>query len=223
MDNIILSLVITLQKLKAKNPSWSLDEFVDVANQLLPQYLSTEGVSGRSQEQVNARLVRHYTGLGLVDRPGRAGKEARYGYRHLLQLLVLRRLLQDGYTSQAIRGVTDSRSDGELEALLQGGARLSVETANPALAFLEQIRARGTSIGNAESLQLHRSMDVSALAGPPRTRGAPTWTRIDLAPGLELHVRSDYVWPGSPAERKHILDSIADSLSRVAGKRRKLK
>jgi DNA-binding transcriptional MerR regulator len=215
--------VITLQQLEAKNPSWSLEEFVAAGNAYLPRHLLPPGTGSKIQEEVNARLIRHYTGIGLIDRPRREGKEVRYGFRHLLQLLVLRRLLQEGYTSQSIAGITASRSDEELEALLQGGVRLTLEPANPALAFLKEIRARGTSTG--EPPVLSRRSPAPALSAPVThpgsTGGLGDWTRVDLAPGVELHIRQDFVWPGSPQEQKNLLELIAQNLSRVAGKRRR--
>lgn len=130
-----------LQQLARQNPQWSLDELVEVANQLLPQYLPDQGSDSRLQETVNARLVRHYTTQGLLDRPLKLGREARYRYRHLLQLLLLRRLLTEGYSSSSL-GQALQKSDRDLESLLQGGAQLTMESANPALAFLAKVRDR---------------------------------------------------------------------------------
>lgn len=131
-----------LQQFARQNPQWSLDELVEVANQLLPQYLPDQGSDSRLQDTVNARLVRHYTTQGLLDRPLKQGREARYLYRHLLQLLLLRRLLAEGYSSSSL-GQALQKSNQDLESLLQGGAQLTMEAANPALAFLAKVRDRG--------------------------------------------------------------------------------
>ncbi|HZJ09143.1 MAG TPA: hypothetical protein VFD39_05570, partial [Trueperaceae bacterium] len=71
--------------------AWSLDEFVEHTNRLLPELLPKES-SKRAADPVNQRLVRHYATQGLLDEPLKEGREARYLYRHLLQLLVVRRL-----------------------------------------------------------------------------------------------------------------------------------
>lgn len=140
-----------MQSLDALRQSrWSLEEFVEVINRHSAQSLSYETGRANVQQEVNARLVRYYTGAGLLDRPDREGKKARYGFRHLLQMLVLRRLLREGLTAQAIRGVTRNRGNRELEAILVGGTRVTVEPANPALAFRERIRGRAMAWSGSE-------------------------------------------------------------------------
>jgi hypothetical protein len=47
-------------------------------------------------DKTNERLVRYYASEGIIDRPDRVGRDAAYGYRHLLQLLTARRMLQAG-------------------------------------------------------------------------------------------------------------------------------
>lgn len=53
--------------------------------------------SGRVREVPDARVVRYYTTLGLVDRPARYdGRVALYGRRHLQQIVAIKRLQQRG-------------------------------------------------------------------------------------------------------------------------------
>lgn len=49
------------------------------------------------QDTGNERLLRHYVSMKVVDRPTRQGRDAIYGYRHLLQFLTARRLLLRGF------------------------------------------------------------------------------------------------------------------------------
>lgn len=46
--------------------------------------------------KTSERLVRYYVSVGVLDRPDRVGRDAAYGYRHLLQLLTARRMAQAG-------------------------------------------------------------------------------------------------------------------------------
>ena len=80
---------------------WSLPEFVDLVNDLLPAYLP-KNATGRVVDEVNPRLVRHYGTQGLLPEPRREGREARYLYEHLVTMLVVRRLLAEGFGSGAI-------------------------------------------------------------------------------------------------------------------------
>lgn len=56
-------------------------------------------LSGRVRDVPNARTIRYYTTLGLVDRPlAYRGRTALYGRRHLLQLVAIKRLQARGLT-----------------------------------------------------------------------------------------------------------------------------
>lgn len=170
----------TLQQISQANSEWDLEAFVQVANDLLPQYLPPAADSrSRSAEAVNPRLVRYYTTQGVLDRPARQGREARYTYRHLLQLLVVRRLLAEGYSTTAIQPITIEKSDADLEALLQGGIQITVEAANPALAFLQSLKARkAPSSPPPPSPSAFDQPSRQLLKQPPSSRSAsPTGKR----------------------------------------------
>lgn len=78
-----------------KKPTWMLEELCAEANrQLLAQ--SPETLDGRVREAPDARTVRYYTTLGLIDRPEMRGRTGYYGERHLLQLLAIKRLQAHG-------------------------------------------------------------------------------------------------------------------------------
>src|SRR5690606_28671468 len=126
--------------------AWSLDEFVEHANRLLPDLLPKEA-GKRATEPVNQRLVRHYATLGLLDEPLKEGREARYLYRHLLQLLVVRRLLAEGFTAAVVGQVLENRGDTELAGLLSGQFRIDLvpqmdQATRGRSEFLRQVRER---------------------------------------------------------------------------------
>lgn len=150
-----------LATLAQSQPAWTLEEFVDCLNQLLPTILPQPL---RDDDAINPRLVRYYTSEGLVDRPERQGREARYHYRHLLQVLLVRRLLQEGYGLGAIASLLQNKANAELEALLHGGVQLTLETANPALAFLQSLKA--APLGGSKSLA-RSSRGTSPINTPP--------------------------------------------------------
>ncbi|MGB3308281.1 MAG: MerR family transcriptional regulator [Nodosilinea sp.] len=223
-----------LQQIAQQQPEMVLESFVEVTNDLLPQFLPDQVSGSRGQEPVNPRLVRHYTTQGWLDKPLKQGREARYTYRHLLQLLVLRRLLAEGYSASSIGGLIGGQPDGALENILQGGVQLTVEAANPALAFLSQIRDRGPASPPDRSRQPQRqkqqpqsqypdqkNASASAFQAAPQVSAAPaalppqTWTRLDILDGLELHVRQDFVAPATAHERDRLLQLIADRLTHL--------
>ncbi len=212
----------TLQQFAQAEPNWSLEELVQVANQLLPQFLPEEKAHTRVREEVTPRLVRHYTGQGMLDEPLKEGREARYTYRHLLQVLLVRRLLAEGYGASAINTLARSKPNSDLEALLQGGVQLTVAPANPALAFLQQIQHRQPA---AAPTPLQRA----ASPAPPTSSQTPTptastqtqWTRLEILPGLELHVRSDFVPPSTSQEQQTLLQHILQLLNSITSSKRR--
>jgi len=214
----------TLQQVAQSDPNWSLEELVQVANQLLPHFLPEEKAHTRVREEVTPRLVRHYTSQGMLDDPLKQGREARYTYRHLLQVLLVRRLLTEGYGASVINTLARSKNNSDLEALLQGGVQLTVAPANPALAFLHQIQQRKADIARS----IVQPPSVADLAAPPVAPVAPSspaappadptthWRRLEILPGLELHVRSDFVLPTTAQEQQNLLQRILQLLISLA-------
>src|SRR5881275_2453316 len=81
----------------------------------------------------DARTVRYYTTLGLLERPAIAGRQARYGRRHVLQLLAIKGLQVRGLPLSQIQERLYGRSDAELEALIGAMGREAAEAPAPAL------------------------------------------------------------------------------------------
>ncbi|PZV09759.1 MAG: MerR family transcriptional regulator [Leptolyngbya sp.] len=216
-----------LQQIAQQQPEMVLDRFVEVTNDLLPQFLPDQSSGNRGQEPVNPRLVRYYTTQGWLDKPLKQGREARYTYRHLLQLLVLRRLLAEGYSASSIGSLIGGQGDAALENILQGGVQLTVEAANPALAFLTQIRDRRESSPSEHSRKRSANSTMQApLAAPAPVPPAPStstpqpWTRLEILDGLELHVRQDFAAPATAHERDSLLQLIADHLAHIKSTQR---
>ena len=53
-------------------------------------------------DKTNERLVRYYVTEGVIDRPERQGREVSYTFRHLLQLLTARRMVDAGFALSVI-------------------------------------------------------------------------------------------------------------------------
>jgi DNA-binding transcriptional MerR regulator len=193
--------------------SWTgtLDDLATLANTLLPQYLpldrSSRTGSSRAGDEVNPRLIRHYTTQGLLDPPLKEGREARYTRHHLLQLLTLRRLMTDGHSAQALQSLLSDQSDAELEALLTGELRLQVQTGNPALDYLAKLRTDSSSPPSAVRMALPPLPSAAPILPAPSR-----YTRLVLAPGLELHVSRNARLPKTPAEQDALARQLVAAL-----------
>ena len=67
----------------------------------------------------NERLVRHYVSVGVVDKPTREGRDAHYGFRHLVQFVAARRLLAEGLPLAKIAKFTGAAPTDTLTEYLE--------------------------------------------------------------------------------------------------------
>lgn len=215
-----------LEQFAARAP-FDLDGFVEAANLLLPQFLPDDDSDARGDArgdarlkgEVNVRLVRHLATLGLLDEAGREGREARYEFRHLLQLLVVRRLMAEGHTTSAIKKMTANVGDQQLQALLRGETRAVLQSDNFELAPAVAADA-ATANAALDFLRNIRQSSAQSPVSPTQTPAVQTpvtrWTRVEIAPGLELHRSDDYAAPATPHERELLLKRIESALKTKA-------
>ncbi|MFL5394669.1 MAG: MerR family transcriptional regulator [Myxococcales bacterium] len=100
--------------------SYSLAELsAEVAAALSRAGLLGAAPDARVSAAPDARTVRYYTTLGLLDRPSIVGRQARYGQRHLLQLLAIKGFQVRGLPLAEIQERLYGRSDAELQGLIE--------------------------------------------------------------------------------------------------------
>jgi DNA-binding transcriptional MerR regulator len=93
----------------------TLEALAGAAARLL-RHLNVRPDDGRIAAGVDARGIRYYQALGVLDRPVRYdGRRAVYGYRHLLQLLAVKKLQQEGHPLQLIQRALAGRTTEGLE------------------------------------------------------------------------------------------------------------
>jgi MerR HTH family regulatory protein len=107
--------------------SWTLDELARRAGQALAAD-AVQAPNGRVRERPDGRAIRWYATIGLVDRPlVGPGRTARYGPRHLLQLVAVKRLQALGLSLAQIQ----AELTGATDATLRRVARLPHDPALP--------------------------------------------------------------------------------------------
>jgi DNA-binding transcriptional MerR regulator len=160
--------------LSAASEVYGLEELLAVAGE-------------RLAEEITPRTVRLYATQGLIDRPGREGRSAVYGRRHLLQLLLIRSLARRGLSLAAIAPLI-GLSDGELEqqlnqlegdgspassllaAMAADSKGAASEERNEALDYLRSLQSPAASEGSPAGLSdesLERSASLLPLLGSP--------------------------------------------------------
>ena len=221
----------SLAEIKAAGRRWGLDDFVEVVNSLVERYLpASRSFNVKLRDAFNPRLVRYYATFGLISPPEREGKEARYTYGHLLQALVIRRLLFEGFTAPALLKMLAGKREADYEAMLAGG----VSVAAAALPR-EEVEGHVASAGPPEHLRLVRDLMAAVPAAPPRPApgAAPRpatpppipapaatpvalppafWRRVEIAPGVELHLRADFIPPDTRTGRERLLLALLEAM-----------
>ena len=132
--------------------------------------------NGRVRDVPNERLIRWYATVGLVDPPlTRKGRVARYGKRHLLQLVAVKRRQAEGRslaeiqeelagaTDEALAAVADMPDPGESARDATGAASSTAAPAAPASPT--RFWARPPSAPNPPGPPVPQ--------GPPDSQGAP--------------------------------------------------
>ena len=209
-------MVTTLMSRFRERNDLKIDDLVHFVAEVVPQVAGPQ-LRYKVTSIPDARTVRYYIQEGLVDPPlGAAGPAALYGYRHLLQL-VLVKVLQGHYLPiRQIRQTIEKLTDRELEKLLEGRrsktptlpARPPTEAvAEPprneippapaaerllAQSFLRSIPLNSVS-QNAEPPPARFMADSAQLGGP--LDSGQGWARHELFPGIELHVHDGVVIP----------------------------
>ena len=126
------------------------------------------------EADVAPRTVRYYVQRGLLPAPEFKGKDTSYGREHLARLLAIKRLQAAHLPLDAIEARLASATLDEIERLASGSV-LSVEI--PPCDPLHRPR---------------RGRYYFPPPGPiPEVPRAERWERVELVPGLEVHLRSD--------------------------------
>jgi len=123
-----------------------LEELSDrVARELGERGLLGAAADGRVSDAPDARTVRYYTTLGLLDRPRIEGRQARYAERHLLQLLAIKALQAFDLPLAQIQQRLYGRSDAELKALVESLAA-EARTSTASAARVPSLRLREVAV-----------------------------------------------------------------------------
>jgi|GEM_PF-582749 len=152
-----------LQKL-SNNQTWLLDEFVNLANEILPRFVNASKNNQKISDEVNARLIRHYTTQRMLDQPEKSGRNAAYTYRHLLQLLVVRRLLSKNISAAAIGNLPLQRSNAELESILSETAQLNFTPASVDIQWERKEITQGLEINIRSDFNFYAQTEEQLLA-----------------------------------------------------------
>ena len=177
------------QRLKAvQKKRMRLSEFVDQCRKLIPLFAGKQ-VRYQVSDFPDERTIRYYAQEGLIDRPTRQGRNVVFSYRHLLQIIALKRLQAEYLPLRKIAEITREFDNQRLEALLNGVETHS-QTLLPAL-----LEAPSSDAQYAVSFRTASAPDEAWDWTPPdlsawatSDAGWSSWRKFKIHDHLELHV-----------------------------------
>ena len=131
----------------------------------------------------SARSIRFYVANGLLARPEGTGTAATYNYRHFLQLLAIKIRQREGVTLDLIKKEMSDFAGDALERRVASSL---------AAALGATVETRKQAIDDEPS---------------------PSWRRVPVADGVELHVRDD-----SPSSRDEALMAMREAVRAALGR-----
>ncbi len=189
---------------------WTLDELVRRAALALAAD-DVRAPNGRVRDLPDGRAIRWYATIGLVDRPlASRGRTARYGPRHLRQVVAVKRRQAQGRTLAEIQAELAGATDAALAAaahvpadLLTGPGPASADTADADTDTADTDTADTRDAGRAAGAG---GTDPAANAAPgPRPRfwadrPAPAARSAGHRPAAAHRPRSTPADPADPAD-----------------------
>ena len=197
---------------------WTLEDLVRRVALVLMGSAQAGGYAGapngRVREIPDQRMIRWYASTGVVDRPlGGRGRGARYGVRHLRQVVAVKQFQAQGLPLADIQVRLAGVSDDELARLVP----LPPEVVEPA----PVPAAPGLRIDRAEEPSrrfwaIDPAPVTHSAPGAPSTERAPVGRRfagLELAPGALL-VLPGVPGPGAAAELVEAARPLVEALVR---------
>ena len=179
-----------------------LPEFARVGGQIVAE-LQLEQERGTVTSVPDERTIRYYLAEGLIQTPEeRQGTASVFSYLNLLQLLTVKKLQAEHLPIRKIRELVAGKSEQELETLL--GVRGPSGKKTEAKRYLESLLAPAPS-----------APPIDAAPPPQQLEASASWQRVEIEPGLELHIRSDYSPPATTGKTRSLLERAIHRLRRL--------
>lgn len=180
---------------------------------------------GTVRDVPDERTIRYYLSEGLLSpAEDKQGTASVFGYLHLLQLLVVKRLQAEHLPIRKIKELVEGRTERELERLLGSDEKQKNEAINYLESLLTSRASASSPLQKAAAPRqgLYSQQASPAATAPPQSATAgSSWSRVEIEPGLEIHVRDDYEPPRESKGMQRLASAIIQSISRRLGKRRR--
>jgi DNA-binding transcriptional MerR regulator len=164
-------------------PRYTIAELAEASAAALDA-LGIAARNGQVRDRPDVRTIRYYGTLGLIDPPAEmTGRTARYGTRHLLQVLAVKALQARGDSLAGAQRALVGASDAELRGAIGPGLPTILTAAPPPPSAPAK-----TSASAPEPAPASSSEPASAPASAPARRdaaqaaGRPFWRTLPAVP-----------------------------------------
>lgn len=200
-------------------------ELAQEAARILAESGTAQQARGTVTELPDERTVRYYLTEGLVaPAEEKQGTASVFGYVHLLQLLVVKKLQSERLPIRMIRELVGSSSERKLERLLgseQDRRATKAGDKNDALRYLETLltKAHSAPMPPRASGPMSTRPSPPAPSPPAAAQSAQAkWERVEIEPGLELHIRGNYGMPQESRGVRRLVQSILRTIEAYGGR-----
>jgi DNA-binding transcriptional MerR regulator len=181
--------VRSFHKYRGEN-SFTLPRLIEILKEQIPQIAPSQ-TKYNVTDIPTSRTIRFYTSNSLVDKPvTREGANALYGYRHLLQILAIKYLQSQYLTLLKIKSLVENADNRELDLLLP---TIAPVTATHRGLAREDLRITARSFlprtGLSDRVPRSPGQGAAEIIGPAHNP-TDTWHRVEVGPGIELHVHA---------------------------------
>ena len=184
-----------------------LPEFAQAGERILAE-MDLEQARGTVSSVPDERTIRYYMAEGLIQPPEeKQGTASVFGYLNLLQLVTVKKLQAEHLPIRKIRELVAGKSEEELETLLGvGSAQGKKSRDGEAKRYLESLLAPAPMKSSPAPLLAASRSDETAASPPQQFDQSHSWQRVEIEPGLELHIRSDYSPPATTGKTRSLLE-----------------
>ncbi len=189
----------------------TLDELVTEAARMIP-HIAQEQPRYKVSIYPDGRTIRYYINKGLVDRPSASpGRNPRFNYRHLLQVLAIKHLQAQYLPLNKIKGMLAGLDKRQLEEIIIG--RQEVCSMFPHIAFPSNRRFSIEKSVREEHLALYapQSGKEETIEDYIEPDTPEEWIRVSITSDIEINIRAGSI-PRSPKKRKDFIERLTAKL-----------
>lgn len=197
-----------LDQIEGNTTSLDLGQFVNRVNRLLESFVpEVFEVSQNDAFEYDEETILYYQDEGIIDRVGEGWGE--FGYRQILQALLLKKLLVRGLPMRRIAFLMKEMDNSAYKRLLIGPIEGEGDVAIEEY-YDDQFYEPGSSnhylspTSSVDDLVIEKaSSSTSSIS-----REDQFWLRLPILPGLEIHISNRFRLPRSESERRSVFKMI---------------